>query len=246
MKAVKLLFLVLNCLLLLSCKKDSDTSSTPEPVVTSTGDLNLQVQLYDSLGNVETNRSGVKVLLASSSYSALTDSNGTVSFKGLKYGTYYPSITKDWYEGAPVSVQLNSAAASAILPLARFSYFKLINLSGQVYNKDSIVVSYYLTNSIPAGGSCKLAVISSTAALSAYNFSSVDLISTQTQQVTKQNIAFLPNLRSWLGKIKDSSVFYVDIIPVSYGTYYSNLSQKTVLLGRNPATSNNLPLKKNW
>jgi len=246
MKPGKILLFVLIALAVHACKKDKTSSSAPEPEPAKTGTLNLKVQMYDSLGNMETDASGVKIFLAPSTLNATTGVDGLVQFKDLAYGNYYPSLSKDWYEGAAVNVSLNAGSVTSVLPFGRFSMYKLINLSGQVYNKDSIVLSYYLTRPIPTGMSCKLAVIANDFGVKSTDFSTSDIITVNTQQVTKQNVANLPSLKKWLSTIKDSSLFYIDVIPVSYGEYYSNLTQKKVLLGRNPYTFNNLPLKKNW
>ncbi len=231
---------------MMACKKEKTSTSPPESQPVQTGTLNLKIQMYDSLGNLETDASGVKVFLAPTTLTAVTGSDGLLQFKDLLYGNYYPSLNKDWYEGAAVAFNLNAGTVTSVLPFARFSQYKLTNLSGQVYNKDSVVLSYYLSKPIPAGMTCKVAVIAGSLGVKSTDFSCSDVITISTQQVTKQNVAKLPELQKWLANARDSSVFYIDVIPVSYGEYFSNLNQKKVLLGRNPYTSNNLPLKKNW
>lgn len=246
MKAVKITVLLILFIGFLSCKKDKKEEPAPQPEPLKTGTLNIKVELYDSLGDRETNAADIKVSLSPLTLTMATASDGIASFNNIQYGEYFPALQKYWYEGAAQRVSLNASSATALMPFAKYSQYRLVNLAGQVINKDSILVSYQLSKPVPTGKSCKLAVITNTSSVSALDFVSVDIITTDTESVFKQNVAKLPGVKDFLRSISDSAVFYLDIVPVSYGTYYSNLTLKTTLIGRNPSTNNNLPLKKNW
>lgn len=246
MKVAKIVLMLLLVAGLLTCKKEKEESPAPEPEPVKTGTLNIKVEMYDSLGQREADVSDVKVSLSPLTQTMSTGSEGLATFKEIGYGDYFPALQKYWYEGGRLRVSLNASSATAVMPFAKYSQYRLLNMGGQVVNKDSILISYQLTKPVPAGKSCKLAVITNTSSVSPLDFMTVDIITTDLQNVTKQNIAKLPGVQSFLSSIRDSAVFYVDIIPVSYGTYYSNLTLKTTLIGRNPSTNNNLPLRKNW
>ncbi|MBL7934126.1 MAG: hypothetical protein JNL60_19635 [Bacteroidia bacterium] len=246
MSTPKIVFLLLLMAGFLSCKKNKQEEPAPTPEPVKTGTLNIKVELYDSLGQRETDASDIKVSLAPLTQNMVTNSEGLATFTELKYGDYFPTLQKYWYEGVPAKYSLNASSSTAVMPFAKYSQYRLMNMGGQVVNKDSVVISYHLTKPVPADKPCKLAVITNTSSVSPFDFMSVDIVTNNLQDVNKQNIAKLPGVKNFLSSIKDSAVFYVDVIPVSYGTYYSNLTLKTILLGRNPSTNNNLPLRKNW
>ena len=119
-------------------------------------------------------------------------------------------------------------------------------LIGNIYNKDSITLTFNLSKTIPVGKFVKLAVITGTNnGLNPNDFASVDIVNLTSPNVVKLNIAKLPNLVAAIATLSNTS-FYVNAIPVTYGNYYSNLLFKSVLLGDNLYYKNNLIFLKNW
>ncbi len=230
-----------------SCKKDKKNdppASDPEPV--KTGTVNLNIFTIDSLGNREADPSNVAVSLYQTGFSAITGANGNVSFSQVPYGTVLPVLQKQWYEGPPMRLELSSAAVWDTIPCAKYSAYKLQNLSGFIFSPDSIPLSFQLDRPVPAGKRCKIAIVFAGKPVDANNYSTVDTISVNTQTVQKRNIAFLPNLRALLQNMKKDTTLYFSAIPVSYGIYHSNVFNKNVLLGENPFLADNLIFNKYW
>ncbi|MDI1353848.1 MAG: hypothetical protein PSX36_02940 [bacterium] len=241
----RILLLMLSLAVFVSCKKKEEAApAAPEPV--KTGSITLNVLSYDSLGDVLANHSGIRVILNSSN-SATTGVSGSVTFNNIEYGTQYPSLLKDGYDGPPTGVTLNSASTSSTLPFPKRSAFKVQNYAGQAYNKDSIIITFNLDRAMPAGKYSKIAIITGTVSgVNASNFEVVDIVTANSSSGLRYNISKLPAFNTWLVKLDSNALFFVNAIPLSYGLYVSNLTTKPVLLGENLFVPDNLVFKKNW
>jgi hypothetical protein len=228
-----------------SCKKKEDKKPVePEPV--KTGTLTVNIVLYDSLGQAEADRSGVTVKLANTAFAGVTSAAGSVSFSGVTQGLHYPVFIKTGYEGPPTSINLDSEAKTTSVVVARLSPFNLNNLAGQPVNKDSITISFALDKAIPAGKTCRIAVLYDSLATSAQKFNGVEFITVASQNTINYNISQLTGLKTFLNKLPNGKPYYISAVPISYGLYESNLSAKPVLLGDNLFFPDNLTFYKNW
>lgn len=241
----KILVMALGVAVFFSCKKEEDeTPVVSEPL--KTGNLTINVSTYDSLGQILADHSGVRVIL-NSSRSATTDVSGIITFTSLEYGTYYPSLLKDGWDGPPTSLTLNSASTSSTLPFPKRSGFKAQSLTGQSYNKDSIIITFNLDKSMPSGKFSRIAIVSGTATgVNSTNFESADIVTANGSTGLRYNISKLPGFSATLVKLDSNAMFFVNVIPVSFGIYTSNLTPKPVLLGENLFVPDNLVFKKNW
>lgn len=229
-----------------SCKKEKTPDPEPEPEPVKTGTVNITVLTYDSLGDQETDHSGVNVKLYQTSFSANTNAAGFVSFGNVPYGQVLPVLQKNYYDGAPVFIPLNSDQVSSTIPCAKFCAYRIQNFNAFIANPDSIPVSFNLDRSIPAGKTCKLAVMFSESAINLSATGIIDTIKVSSQVVQKLNIAKLPNFKNALTLLDKGKSFHISAVPVSYGPYYSNVLGKQILLGENPYFPNDITFNKNW
>ncbi len=242
MKRALILFFCVS--LIFSCKKETKVPPVPEP--TKTGTATFNVATYDSLGNPESDLSGVRVSLYQTAFSGTTGANGKVTFYDVPYGDLIPFLVKDGYDGLPISVALNSPELSVNLPCTKYSAYKVISLTGHVMGKDSIYISFTLDRPVPAGKVCKIAVVYSKNSSIPSNFDTADSLLITSQHVQDINIAKLPNLRKALESLNKTESFYLNTIPVSYGICQSNLYGKQVLIGENLYPPSSLNLAKTW
>lgn len=247
MKIKASFLLVLIGVVLVSCKDKKKKDSDPEPEPVKYGTVTYNVITYDSLGQPQTDHSGVTVKLNNSgSTTTITSSTGVVKFENVQYGTLVPVLIKTDYEGVPLSVELNSPALNVNLPIAQRSTFQISNFSGQHVNQDSIAVSFDLSQAPPAGKMCRIAIITATAGLSPNNYTTLDTFNMASQHLVKYNICKLPNLRTYVNSLDSGKLFYVGAVSLSYGAYKSNLFAKPVLVGEHLLTPDNLVFTKNW
>ena len=242
----KALFFLLVVSISFSCKKKEEPEPEPVEVPVQKGTLNIQVLSYDSLGQLLTDGSGVRVLL-NSNLSANTNTNGQVSFTELEFGNYFPSLLRENFEGAPSGVNLTAPVISHTLPCAQHSPFQASNFTSQIVTKDSIPVSFKLDRAIPGGKSVKVALLFSTSNdLHSGNYMSSDFFSVTTSTITNLNVAHFPNFKAKVNAVDSNSIFYIKVLPVSYGEYKSNLFSKPALLGENLYPPDHWLLTKNW
>lgn len=244
MKRLILLFLCSS--LVFSCRKEKSPDPEPEPAPVRTGTVNITVLSFDSLGEEEVNRSGFEVSLYKTNYSVLTDASGIVSIGNVAYGDVLPVIKKNYYDGAPVRLSLNSGQVTATIPCPKFCAYRLQNLSAFVVSPDSIPVSFNLDRPIPAGKTCKLAVMFSPIAINSAEPGVIDTLRIGSQVIQKLNVAQLPNFKAALAALDKNKSFHISVVPVSYGPYYSNVFGKQMLLGENPYFPNDIIFNKNW
>ncbi len=247
MKKLSILFLFLA--VFFSCKKEKKSSpaTDPQPEQVQTGNVTINVITYDSLGNVESDFSGVKVSLYQTAFSGTTGPNGSITFNNVPYGEILPVLVKGGYEGLPTSFSHNSNVSNVSLPCAAFSAYRVPTLTGQLLGPDSINLSFSLTKPVPAGKVCRLAVLYSDTidATPAY-FQKADSVTINTQFVQKLNVAKLPNLSLALNQLPKNKFFYINVVPVSYGIVHSKVLGKQTLVGDNVYPPANLNLKKTW
>ena len=229
-----------------ACKKEEPVKE-PDPVqpVVQTGELKIKVTAHDGMGDVMADHSGVKVTLQNGA-TANTNTLGEVSFPGLTYGAYAPSLLKSGSEGPPVAIQLQNPSQQSELPIAEHSKYEVTQLQCQVISKASINLYFNVEMPIPSGKPLKVAILTHSVAPTAGTFSSVDIITVETQSVSAMNIANLPDLNATVNKLANGAVFYVSAIPVSYGLYNSNLTVKPSLLGESLSAHASIQLIKNW
>ena len=228
-----------------SCKKE-EPAQEPEPVPAEvqTGELKIKVIAVNAVGDTTADHNGVKVTLQTGA-TATTNAEGIVSFPGLTYGTYAPSLLKSGFEGPPVGIELKNPVQESNLPLAQHSAHQLSKLQCQVVSAASINMYFEVNLPCPDKG-LKVAILTHTSAPTAGNFSSVDLVTVNSQTVNAMNIAGLPDLTAFLNTQVKGSVFYVTAIPVSFGLYKSNLLLKPNLLGEALYAYTTIQLIKNW
>ncbi|MDX2172730.1 MAG: hypothetical protein SFY56_06385 [Bacteroidota bacterium] len=245
---IKNILFILICFTFFNCKKKSETPEEATPAPKPTSSINIFVTSYDSLGTIDNNNGSLPISFYQTSYSATTNTVGLALFSNIPYDTYVPILNKIGYDTAPLSITLNSANTLTVnLPFAKQSPYKMDTLIGQSLNKDSITLTFNLSKSIPVGKTVKLAVITGTNnGLNPNDFISVDIINLSSPNVVKLNVAKLPNFANAVAALATNTNFYVNAIPVTYGSYYSNILYKNVLLGDNLFYKNNLIFLKNW
>jgi hypothetical protein len=230
-----------------ACKKKEEPSpeQPPPPAPVQTGELRIKVTAHDSLGDVTPQHEGVKVTLQTGA-TATTNSSGEVTFTGLPYGVYAPSLLKSGFEAPPSTANLQSSSQSVNLPVVQHSRYKLGNLQCMAQSENNITLYFNLDNAVPQGKSVKIAVLAHTVAPTAANFLSADVVTITTQQVNGMPIAGLPGLKSTLTALPQGSVFYVSALPVAYGLYENNITVKPNILGESLHSPGSIQLIKNW
>lgn len=233
---------------LLSCKKEDNQPAVQQEPEKPKGSLTVNIQSYDSLGNLESNLSGVAITITTN-ISCTTNTLGSCSFSGLNQAVYVPIINKLNYEYLPSSVTINSSGLnkSLTVPIAKISNYKLLNLSVSVKHKDTIHVNFNLHRPITGGQAIKLAVISGTnSGLSPNNFSKVDYFNINNHNIIQYNIAGLPELKTSLASLPLNGKIYFSIIPVTFGDAYSSVFNANILLGENQIYPGTKQITKNW
>jgi hypothetical protein len=239
------LFLVFT-LFFLNCKKKKDETPVTEPEPIKTGSVGIKVVSYDSLGQVLTDNSGIRVKL-DATHTATTDMQGSVVFPGLNYGTYYPTFVKDDFDSSPVQVSLSEPSVSVSFPVAARSPYRATNFTSQIVTKDSIPVNFTIDRALPAGKQIKIALLFSTLGeVTAQNYMSCDIFSIATSTITNYDVSSLPNFKAKLSALDSNTTFYIKVLPVSYGEYKGNLLPNPALLGENVYPPDKWMLLKNW
>lgn len=230
-----------------SCKKDQP-STTPAPVTpeVKTGEIRLKVLFYDSLGELRSPLVG-QLLRLDSVNSATVDANGEVSFKDIAYGNYFLSVVKDFWEGPPVKITHNAALTTATVPFAAIAPWQAKNFTAQAFNKDSIEVNFNLDRAVPASKQVKMALIAGKDnSLSGTNYQIIDIFFTGTDNVNQLNIAKFAAFKNFVASVDSGEVYFIKVLPVSYGDYWSNVFSKNVLLGDNLFPPDNWLINKEW
>jgi hypothetical protein len=239
--------LVLIALVWVSCKKDDPTPPpSPEPVAVQSGTLTLKVQAYDSLGQKIAPMAGQRVRL-DASHSATTDASGSVTFSDLSYGDYFPSVVRDFWEGAPVGIHVAAASTSSDVILAQIAPWKAQSFTALAIRPDSIIINFKLDRPVPAGKQVNMALITSTAnTLSGNNYMCADQFFASSDNVNQLNIANFARFKNLVASLDSGQVYFIKILPVSYGDYSSNVIGKSLLLGDNLFPPDNWLIKKEW
>ncbi len=114
------------------------------------GDMIGFVELLDGSGNEIVDKSGVKVSLENTSYSAITDKNGRYEFRDIQAGTYFITYTK---EGFGTYKRYNCQFVGGRIPdlvnetiLYEFSSVEILNIEMNVEG-DRIIISGEITES---------------------------------------------------------------------------------------------------
>jgi hypothetical protein len=238
-------FLLLGFMVFFSCKKEEKPEPVTDPAPVQTGTITLKIQAYDSLGDPLADNSGLRVKL-DPARSATTDASGKVSFSDVKYDSYFPSVIHNDWDTPPTMVSLGSPAVTANFPVAQRSQFRAQNFTAQIVTKDSITVSFSLDKPIPPGKLAKIALIGSKASLTSSSYSSLDIFYANGTTINKLNIAKFAKLRNFVAALDSNATFYINVVPVSYGEYISNIVAKPLLLGENLFLPDNWLLKKEW
>ena len=240
-----LLILICSFSLFLACKKKNE-NPPPEPEPEKRGTVSIQVQAYDSLGDLLTDAGNVRVRLNASN-TVTTDASGKVSFPNMLYDTYLPELFREGWDAPPMAVYLSTPTQSLSIPIAQRSPFKLQNLVVNKIQKDTITISFNLDKPVPANKICKVAiVISSNAGLTGNNYEGADIMFLPANNISKFNLMSLANFNKFVNLIDSTKTFYVNALPVSYGEFKTNLLPKPILIGENLFAPSVVPLKKNW
>ena len=115
------------------------------------------------------------------------------------------------------------------------------------YNRDSIVVNFKLDRPIPIGKQVKMALITGADnTLSGSNYKALDIFFTGSDNVNQLNIAKFAAFKNYITALDSGTVYYIKVLPVSYGEYTSNVLGKKILLGDNLFPPDNWLIKKEW
>lgn len=245
---------------LVACKKETkqeSVSSTSGSGTTATASNTVTwfVQAYDSVGDQQADRSNINVSFLGTSFSGVTNLQGVVTMTGVPAGNLIPVLNKPGYEYAPYSVAFNAANPFSLNALvARNSPYKLtLTSQPNLINKDSITINFFLNKAIPVGKSIKIAVLTSTASTVGVNdYSNVDylFVSGGNTNFTNKNIAKLNNIANFLSGLSTWQKGYFAILPVTYGSVFSNTLNKQVLIGDNipvqGSPTSTMQITKNW
>lgn len=242
--------LIAACALLfifIGCKKD-EPSTDPAPVTPEVkrGEIKLKLLFYDSLADLRAPLVGQLVRLDAVN-SATVDTNGEVNFRDIAYGDYYLSIVKDFWEGPPLKITHNAAQTTATVPFATIAPWQAKSFTAQAFKKDSIVVNFKLDRAVPASKQVKMALIAGKDnSLAGSNFQSLDVFFTGTDNVNQLNIAKFAAFKNFVASIDSGEVYFIKVLPVTYGGYWSNVFSKNVLLGDNLFPPDNWLINKEW
>lgn len=234
-------------LLLISCKKD-EPNTEPAPVTpeVKTGEIKLKLLFYDSLGELHTPLVGQLVRLDAVN-SGTVDSNGEVSFKDIAYGNYFVSVVKDFWEGPPLKISHNAAQTTATVPFAAIAPWQAKSFTAQAFKKDSIEVNFKLDRPVPATKQVKMALIAGKDnSLSGSTYQSLDIFFTGTDNVNQLNIAKFAAFKNFVAGLDSGAVYFIKVLPVSFGGFESNVFSKNVLLGDNLFPPDNWLINKEW
>jgi hypothetical protein len=263
MKALKItcsLVILISILVFTNCKKEKSTSD-PAPTNSGSGSgtavtntVTWFVSAYDSVGDLLADRSNINVSFLNTTFSAVTNSLGSVSMTNVPAGNLYPALTKPNYEYAPSVVNYNATLPLSLNKvIARNSPYKLTLTNYSLVNKDSIRLNFFLNKLIPAGKSIKIAILASDiASIDVNNFKAYDYltVSGSNTNFSNKNIAKLNNIDVYLAGLNTGQTCYFVIVPVTYGVAYSNSLSKNVLLGDNlpivGSPTATMQITKNW
>jgi len=234
-------------ILLSACNKEDVTVlPSPSPAEVKRGELVLRVVCYDSLGQLMSGQSGQRVRL-DASHTATTDAAGEVKFTDLPYGDYFPSLVRDFWEAPALKISLAAAQSTINIPFAQIAGWKAGSLSALAIRPDSIVVNFKLSQPVPAGKQVKLALLGGTEnTLSGNNYKSLDIFFTTSSTVNQLNIANFTRFKNLVAGLDSGKVYFIKVLPVSYGEYTSNVLGQSVLLGDNLFPPDNWLIKKEW
>lgn len=233
-------------LLLVACGKKDTSPPEPEAPVSQKGRIAVQVQFYDSLGRLTAAQAGLRLRLDASN-SVTLDTNGQAVFDNMAYGDYFVSIVKDFWEAAPLKISHNSAVTTATLPFAAIAPWQAKNFTALAVRKDSIIVNFKLDRPVPAGKRVNIALIAGKENdLSGNNYSSVDIFSVDAEDNKQLEINNFPNFAAFETALDSGKNYFIKVLPVSYGSYFSNVLYKNVLLGDNLFPPDNWLIKKEW
>jgi hypothetical protein len=261
MKAIKITFglgLLLGVFVFTNCKKEktSNTSSSSNSGSTTVtvNTVNWFVTAYDSVGDLLQDKSNINVSLLTTSFSAVTNSLGAVSMFDVPAGNLYPALTKINYEYVSTVINFNAAQALNLNTLiARYSPYKLVLTNSSLVNKDSIRLNFFLNKSIPVGKSIKIAILASDLpSITVDNYKANDYlyVSGANSNFANKNIAKLPNIATYLSSLTTGQACYFVIVPVTYGSAFSNVLNKNILLGDNQpiigSPTATMQITKNW
>jgi hypothetical protein len=243
----QLIFSILVIASLFSCRKNDPVTPPPDPEPPKYGQVTLNVQAYDSLGQKNNSlRDKVKVTVVEANKTITTDTSGRVVFDDVPYGNVTPVLLKYGFDGPPFSTYLDKAALTVDVPFAQYSTYRLKDLALQATSKSKIYLSFNLDKPI-ATGTCQVAVLSSLSqGLNTTNFISADVITVGSQTSTQLNISMLPNFMDHVAKLDSNTTVWVGAVPVSYGIFNTNFGSGKVILGENIYYPNNVYFKKDW
>lgn len=239
--------ILLTVVLVFNCKKENPAPQPePTPVAPISGDLLLKVVSYDSLGQIVSDQGGQKVRL-DASHTGTTNTAGEVLFVNVPHGDYFPSLVRDYWEGPAVKINFSAATPSTSLPFAQIAPWKAQSFTALAIRPDSIIVNFKLDRPVPAGKQVKMALLAGTENnLSGSNYKSVDIFFTSASTVNQLNIANFARFKNLVASVDSGKVYYIKVLPVSYGEYTSNVLGQSVLLGENLFPPDNWLIKKEW
>ncbi len=255
----KIVLLPVTVFLLMACKKEAKQEASPSPsnsgTTANTNTVTWFVQALDSVGDLLPDRSNINVSFSGTPFVGVTNVQGVSTMTGVPAGNLVPVLSKQGYEYAPYSIAFTANLPLSLnVDLARNSPYKLtLTSQPNLVNKDSITINFFLNKSIPAGKSIKIAVLTSTASTVGVNdYSNVDylFVSGSNTNFANKNIAKLSNIANFLSGLNTSQKGYFAILPVTYGSVYSNLFNKQILIGDNIPTQGSptatMQITKNW
>ncbi|MBI2722156.1 MAG: hypothetical protein HYX39_08270 [Bacteroidetes bacterium] len=230
MKKAGWIFLIF--LVVLSCKKKQDTPEpTPVTPAPENGTLNIHVKSYDSLGFLEPATYSTTVFLSGTSFSSAANTNGDVSFN-VPPGNYLPSVIRSKYEGFPFSSNVTSNITTSVdTSIYQNSTYSLQITGGSATTSSMVNISFNVSKSIPSGKSVRVAVLFNKSSPPSVNsYSTAEVFNVSTQSTSNLNI-YSGALQTAIGQLPVNSTFYLLAIPCSYGSYFSPLLNKSILVG---------------
>jgi hypothetical protein len=250
LKMKPVIHILLLTLFLCSCKKKESSTqeeTTPPP---ANGTISMNIASIDSVGDTEAKTYSTSVFLSSTPYSGVADTFGKISFN-VPPGTYFPSIIRPKYESVPLSINVTSNNTSSVNTIvARNSPYVLSISSGAAVNQDSVTLNLSLNKPIPAGKTIKLAVLfGSTNTVSVNSYSVVSELYMYQQSYSNFNVCS-GAVKTAINQLSGPSPFYLVVVPVTYGNFYSSILNKNILVGDNlpsqgvPTAS--IQLTKTW
>lgn len=259
-KRINIVFWAVIVFLGVACKKETkpeETAPVSGPTgTTKTNTVTWFVAAYDSVGDNLADRSNINVSFSGTPHGATTNSMGIATMTGVAAGELYPVAVKAGYEQAPYSITFTANNPLSLnVSIARNSPYKLTLTSApNLVNKDSITINFFLNKSIPAGKNIKIAVLTHTASTVGVNdYAAVDylIVNGINTNFTNKNIAKLNNVANYLANsVNTWQKCYFALVPVTYGSVFSNTLNKEVLIGDNlpvpGSPTATMQITKNW